>query len=116
VPLAQLVRFVVGEFVEYGRAPGGPVEALDGEGQQGVPLQAGPEHAGVQQRGKHPSSVSGVRRGPSAALGDHPAGAPQIVQDGVEVVLIGQIDRGRLEGGVLRRPAPLAVCQHVMEQ
>ncbi len=54
--------------------------------------------------------------GPSAALGDHSAGAPQVVQDGAEVVLVGQVDRGRLEGGVLRCPAPPAVCQHVMEQ
>jgi len=41
------------QFGQDDAAPDRPVHAFGGEGEQDVALQAGPEHAGVQQRGEH---------------------------------------------------------------
>ena len=60
VTLDELLGFVVLEFGEDGRAPYGSIDALDGEGQQDVSLEARPQHAGVEKRSKHLGSLSGA--------------------------------------------------------
>jgi hypothetical protein len=99
------------EFGEDDAAPGGRLHAFGGEGVQYVALQAGPEHAGVQQRGEHHRILS-AGLFPSALRDDLP-GFPDAGEDGFGVFLV--VDRGgrRFKCGVLRCPALLAVGQQI---
>lgn len=58
VTLNELPGFVVFELGEDGRAPYGPIDTLDSEGQQHVSLEARPQHTGIEKRSKHLRSLS----------------------------------------------------------
>lgn len=53
------VGFVVFQLIKDRRAPDGPVHPFDGQREQEVALQAGPQDTGIQERGEHPPILSG---------------------------------------------------------
>ena len=86
----QLGCLFVFQFGEDDAAPDRPVQAFGGQGEQHVPLQARPEHAGVQQRGEHHRIVSaGVF---ASALRDDLPGLSEVGEHRFGVVLV--VDRG----------------------
>jgi len=107
----ELGRLFVCQFGEDDAAPGRPVHAFGGKGEQNVALQARPEHADVQQRGEHHRIVSACVS--ASALRDDLPGLSEAGEHGFGVVLV--VDRGgrRRQGCVLRCPALLAIGQQV---
>lgn len=88
--------------------PDRPVEVLGRQGEEEVPLTAGPQHARVQQRREHQDDE------PSAlgALAD----STQPIEHRVDVLLLAGVHRRVSEELVLSLPAFLPVAEDIVEQ